>query len=315
VLVSELVARNYAVIVLESGLIPGPMPLASEDDVQFVRGDVRRPDEYERLLHDVDAVVHLASVVGDPACNADQALAWDINYLGTVRLADACRKAGVSSFIFASTCSNYGWQTNDIVDEDASLNPQSIYAQTKILSEHYLLSVRSATFDPRILRFSTVYGLSPRMRFDLAVNVMTVKAAIEGRVQIHGGEQWRPFIHVRDAARAIIAALEYRGNTEVAKIYNCGADAENYRLCEIGELVAAEVPGSDLVLEAAQMDNRSYRVSFERIRRELGFSCQYRVADGIREIRDAVQSGEYQDFDQPRYSNYLLMLERGAVPA
>jgi nucleoside-diphosphate-sugar epimerase len=307
ILVPELLAHGYAVIVLESGLTSAPLVTP---DITLIRGDVRVPADYEALLDGVDAAVHLASVVGDPACNADKDLAWETNYLGTVRLANACRRAGVRRFIYASTCSNYGWQESGTVDEEAPLNPQSVYAQTKILAEHYLLSVRDGAFDPYLLRFSTVYGLSPRMRFDLAVNVMTVRAALEGRVTVHGGEQWRPFIHVRDAASAILAALEHPADAATPKIYNVGADEENYRLREVGELVAQEVPSSELTIEAAQTDNRSYRVSFARVQRDLGFSCRYRVADGIREIRDAARAGAYADFAQPLYSNHLLMLRR-----
>ncbi len=315
VLVPRLRQHGYDVIALDNGLSSSDESRrAVQRDARLIRGDICNPDDYAALLHGVDAVVHLASVVGDPACNANRDLAWQINYLGTVTLADACRKAGVRRFVYASTCSTYGWQTGGTVSEDAPLNPQSLYATTKILSEHYLLSVRDATFDPYILRFSTVYGLSPRMRFDLAVNVMTARAVCEGRVEVHGGEQWRPFIHVRDAADVILRALEHQGAGGAPPVYNCGGDEENYTLREVGEIVAAEIEGSELTEAAAQTDNRSYRVSFERVRRELAFTPRLRVVDGVREIREAVVAGAYRDFIRPPYSNYLLMMERVAAP-
>ena len=161
-------------------------------------------------------------------------------------------------------------------------------------------------FSPCILRFATLYGLSPRMRFDLAVNVMTVKAVLEQEVIVYGGNQWRPFLHLRDAARAIIHALEMTSLGTAPEIYNCGSDGENYRLHELGQLIVREVPGTRLSVVPDQVDSRSYRVNFGRIRSALNFTCRYRVVDGIREIQTAVQSGLYYDFNSHRYNNYML---------
>jgi nucleoside-diphosphate-sugar epimerase len=309
VLAEQLRVRGYRTIVFDNCLTSVDFPPGlNGDHVVYIRGDVRDPSDLLPILKDVDAVVHLASVVGDPACNAVPHLAWDINYLGTIHLANACRQAGVKRFIFASTCSNYGLQVQENMDEMAPVNPQSIYAQTKIHSEHYLLSVRDETFSPCILRFATLYGLSPRMRFDLAVNIMTVKAALEHEVTVYGGEQWRPFLHVRDAARAILAALEPASASTSPEIYNCGSERENYTLNELGQLIVQEVPDAELHVVPEEVDKRSYRINFRRIQQTLNFKCKYRVIDGIREILAAIQADMYHDFTLPKYSNYMMIL-------
>jgi nucleoside-diphosphate-sugar epimerase len=309
VLVEELRVRGYRTIVFDNCLTSLDFPPGlNGDNVVYLKGDVRNPSDLIPALKEVDAVVHLASVVGDPACNAAPQLAWDINYLGTFHLANACRKAGVRRFVFASTCSNYGLQVSEDMDELAPLNPQSIYAQTKIHSEHYLLSVRDEMFSPCILRFATLYGLSSRMRFDLAVNIMTAKAALENEVTVYGGEQWRPFLHVRDAAQAILCALEPTSSSTSPEIYNCGSEMENYPLKELGQLIVQEVPGARLHLVPEKIDKRSYRINFGRIQHALNFRCKYQVIDGIREMLAAVRAGMYHDFTLPKYSNYMLIL-------
>src|SRR5947209_3075587 len=255
VLTEELDARGYRIIVFDNGITsPGLLQDFNSNNVSYVQGDVRDPADLASVLKGVDGVVHLAGIVGDPACNADPDSAWTTNYLGTIYLAEACRRAGVGRFVFASSCSNYGLHIGADVDEWAPLNPQSVYAQTKIQSEHYLLSVRDELFSPCILRFATLYGLSQRMRFDLAVNVMTVKAALENKVVVHGGDQWRPFLHVRDATRAIIHILETTSSPSAPEIYNCGSDTENYRLMELGQLIMQETPGARLSIVPNEAD-------------------------------------------------------------
>lgn len=315
-ILTGMLRRNHdQVIVLDNGLVAtesSPFEAHSSNEIRIVQGDVGDIALLQTLLPGVDAVVHLASVVGDPACGADPDLAWRTNYLATVRLAQECREAGVRRFVFASTCSNYGWQSDDSVDELAPLNPQSIYAQTKILAEHYLLSIKEESFTPTILRLSTVYGLSPRMRFDLAVNLMTARAVLQHEVAVFGGEQWRPFIHIQDAARAIMRVLQ-ADPARAGGVFNCGSDAENYRLRQVGELIAQAVPGSYVTVKDDQSDKRSYRVSFRRIRDQLGFTTSRTVADGIHEIRDAIEVGQYHDFAEAKYSNVLSLTSRVPV--
>jgi len=305
--VDDLLSRSgIEVVSLDSGYVSDTQ--RELPHVTYVRGDVLDPAAWQTLLTGADAVVHLAAIVGDPACGVDEDLAMATNYLGTIRVVEACRKFGVGRIVFASTCSNYGSTAGEQVDVWSPLNPQSVYARTKVLAEHYLLSPRGGGPEPCILRFATLHGLSPRMRFDLAVNIMTASAIAEGHIAVHGGSQWRPFIHVRDAAMGILTCLRKRPGSSAA-VYNCGSNEENYLIRDLAELVRREVPGSVTDFLGEVDDPRNYRVDFSLIRQALSFTNSFRVVDGIREIRDAMVKGEYGDYLSPRYSNHLRALD------
>lgn len=313
VLATELSARGSRVTVVDNGLVRPRPP--DRPGLAYVDGDVREPAAWESVLRGADAVVHLAAIVGDPACDLDHELAWEVNYLGTIRVAEACLRAGVRRLVFASTCSNYGVSTGETAGILSPLRPQSVYAETKVRAEHYLLSHPGSALFPCILRFATVYGLSPRMRFDLAVNVMTANAVVHRKVSVHGGTQWRPFLHVADAAAAIRLALSARAAGE-AEIYNCGSDAENYQLAEVGRLIQREVGGVELEIADDVFDARDYRVGFARTEKLLGYRSRRTLTDGIRELRDVMRAGEFGDFTDARYSDYLLLRDAlAAVPA
>jgi nucleoside-diphosphate-sugar epimerase len=305
VLTQQLSRSGAEVIVVDNGLVDGPE--LDLPGVTYIDGDIRDPSPWEYALDGVDSVVHLAAIVGDPACGVDTDAAWQVNYLGTIRVAEACQRAGVPSLVFASTCSNYGITADEEVDVWSPLAPQSVYAESKVMAEHFLLSLPQASLSPRILRFATVHGMSPRMRFDLAVNVMTAHAVARGSVTVHGGTQWRPFLHVEDAAAAVQLALRNAAGT-IPSVYNCGSGHENYRMDAIGELIVDEVDGARLEVQAQQTDPRNYRVNFGRITQDLGFTPSHRVADTVRDIRDAMRAGQFADFDSERYSNHLTAL-------
>lgn len=270
--------------------------------VEYHAADVRDVKDWRGLLRGKDGVVHLAAVVGDPACGVAPKLAWEVNYLGTVALAEECKRAGVNRLVFASTCSNYGRSPDGAADISAPLFPQSDYAMSKIHAEHHLLANGNGSFLPVILRFATLYGLSPRMRFDLAVNAMTAAAVTDGKVTVHGGEQWRPFLHVRDAARSLRAALDVTPDVRAAQVYNAGSDSENYRILDIARLIVERVPGASVTVEGGGADARDYRVDFSRIAEHLGFTPTRRVPEGIREIADTMLAGRYGDWTDARYS-------------
>lgn len=306
VLCPLLAGRGIETIVLDNESITTVRP--ELPGVTHVAGDVGAPADWESALRGVDAVVHLAAIVGDPACEVSGDLARETNYLGTVRLMEACRRAGVSTFVFASTCSTYGAAGDETVGVDSPVEPRSLYAQTKVFAEHFLLSATGAGPRATILRFATLHGLSPRMRFDLAVNTMTARAAADGKFVVFGGEQWRPFLHVRDAAAAILAVLDH--SPAPALVYNCGSSAENYRIAEIAQLIRAEVPEVSIELREGEQDLRNYRVDFDPIAGDLGFRPELRVVDTIREIAAAVRAGRFLDHADAAYNNYLLMVER-----
>ncbi|MFD8492682.1 NAD-dependent epimerase/dehydratase family protein [Amycolatopsis sp. NPDC059657] len=304
VLAGQLAAGGHEVVVVDNELVRERPPSTAE--TQYVQGDVREPDDWEQVLRGAAGVVHLAAIVGDPACALDHDLTWDTNYLGTIRVAEACARAGVRRLVFASTCSNYGVSRGEIADVFSPLSPQSVYAESKVRAEHYLLSRRGGRLLPGILRFATVYGLSPRMRFDLAVNIMTAKAVLDRRITVHGGTQWRPFLHVSDAATAAAVALA-AAPARAAEIYNCGSDAENYPLAEVGRVIQREVGDVELDILDGATDSRDYRVGFARTERLLGHRPSRRLVDGVRELRDALRAGEFRDFADKRYSDFLIL--------
>lgn len=303
VLTDELIARGSGVIVVDNELV-APAP-AARTNVEYVCADVRRPQELDGLFEGLDGVVHLAAIVGDAACDLDHDLARDTNLHGTVAVAQACQRAGVRRMVFASTCSAYGLASGRSADVQTTPLPQTLYAQTKVLAERHLVAARTETFAPCILRLATIHGLSPRMRFDLVVNGMTARAVLEGRVHVYGGQQWRPFLHVRDAASAIAAALVKRPAAK-AELYNCGSDRENYRLLDVGLAVSEEVPGTTVITHGEMADRRDYRVSFVGAADELGFSPSITLREGIREVREALLMGRYDDYAGERYQNHLL---------
>jgi nucleoside-diphosphate-sugar epimerase len=311
VLTRRLCRSGSEVVVVDNGLVGGPE--LDLPGVSYVDGDVRDTSSWEKALTGVDAVVHLAAIVGDPACAVDTDVAWEVNYRGTIQVAEASRRAGVRSLVFASTCSNYGVTGEAEVDVWSPLAPQSVYAESKVMAEHYLLSLPYDGLSARLLRFATIHGLSPRMRFDLAVNVMTANAVARGGVTVYGGTQWRPFLHVEDAAAAVQLTLQDDRRT-APSVYNCGSREENYRMDAIGGLIAEEVPGASLEIRKEQTDPRNYRVNFDRIAQELGFTPSRRVVDTVRDIREAMLKGQFADFGSLRYSNHLIAVAQRDDP-
>ena len=197
--------------------------------------------------------------------------------------------------------------SNEILDERSKVNPVSLYARTKLSCERALLALNGGDFHPVILRLSTVYGLSPRLRFDLVINLLTAKAVCDREITLFGGSQWRPFVHVADVAQAIIRSLEAPLSSVKAGIFNVGADEQNYTITQVGELIQRMIPQARLVNRGDDNDRRDYHVSFIRIRRELGFEPHYTVEDGVREIEAVLQNGRIGDYRDKTYSNYKTL--------
>lgn len=280
--------------------------LYPRDGVQVLRGDIRNQADVDAALDGIDAVVHLAAIVGDPACARDPELSRAVNQQASIQLFEASVRHGVDRFVFASTCSNYGRMADalEYVDEEAELSPLSLYAETKVAVERTLLAHESRVATT-VLRVATVYGLSPRPRFDLTVNEFAAELLVKGRLVVFGEQFWRPYVHVRDVARAIALVLASGPELVAGEVFNVGATSENYRKQEIVELVCRELNGAALEIERVHRDEdpRDYRVSFERIRERLGFAVTRTVPDGIREVLAAVSTGVIRDFDSPEYRN------------
>jgi nucleoside-diphosphate-sugar epimerase len=305
-----LLERGHAVRVLDSLLHGGAalLSLYPFDAFEFVRGDIRDGGALDRAMAGVDAVVHLAAIVGDPACKRDPVLAREVNVDASLRLIERCSAHDVERIVFASTCSNYGKMGNaeEYATEETELRPLSVYAETKVAVERSLLE-RKAGVRPAatVLRFATIFGLSPRPRFDLTVNEFSAELLTRHRLVIFGEQFWRPYVHVADAARAVDLVLAAPVKKVSGAVFNVGTTAENYRKGELVELIKAELGDADLEIEylAQEDDPRDYRVSFDRFERAFDFGSHRTVRDGVREVLAAVRSGVIEDPLDPRYRN------------
>lgn len=312
VLVRKLLHRGYDVTVLDALLYGDESirDLYHRPGFDLIHEDLRNIEAGVRALQYADAVVHLGAIVGDPASSLDEKLTLEINLAATRLIAEAARGFGVQRFVFASTCSVYG-ASDQLLDERSALNPISLYARTKIDSERVLLALNDDRFAPVILRFGTIYGLSPRPRFDLVINLLAAKATCEKRITIFGGDQWRPFIHVDDAAEAILKCLEAPLHAVKGQTFNVGSDDQNYRIAQLGDLIQELIPDVQVIHQGEDVDGRNYRVSFAKIRKLLGFTPRRTVADGILEIKAAIEDGRIRDYGDTHYSNYKTLSEEG----
>ncbi|MFQ6015889.1 MAG: NAD-dependent epimerase/dehydratase family protein [Anaerolineae bacterium] len=312
VLVRKLLKRGYNVRVLDI-LVYGYGSLAELDGssgFELIKGDFRHIDTVVQCMKGVDGVVHLGAIVGDPASSIDEDLTLDINLVATQMVAQISKGYGVQRFIFASTCSVYG-VSDEVLNERSAVNPVSLYALTKMRSEKILLDLADDRFAPIILRFATICGMSPRPRFDLVVNLLAAKAASEGEITIYGGRQWRPFIHVDDAAEAIIKCLEAPLTRVSGRVYNVGSDKENYQIQQIGQVVKEVIPGAKITTDGRETDIRNYRVSFDKIAKELHFEAHKGVKDAVWEVKEAIEQGKVGDYRRPDYHNYRFLTEQG----
>ena len=307
VLVRLLVNKGYKVRVLDNLKFGGDslVELLNNENFEFVKGDIRNKKDVEVVMKDIDVVAHLAAIVGDPACAKEPYLAKEVNLQGSKLVYNIANENKVKKFIFASTCSNYGKMKNsdEYVDETSELKPVSLYAETKVEFERFLLSQDKTNFTkPTCLRFSTVYGISPRIRFDLTVNEFT-KELVLGRELIVFGEQfWRPYCHVADLARSVISVIDSDNRTDF-NVYNVGDTSENHQKQMIIEKILKQIPDGKIKYVKKDEDPRDYRVSFEKIKKELNFKITKRVSDGIRQIIQAIRLGLVSNSDDPKYKN------------
>lgn len=310
ILTEQLLAAGHTVSGFDAGLFHA-CGFSPSPTLPACRADVR--DLGALSLDGVDAVVHLANLSNDPLGNLDPGLTAAVNHRATVEIARAARAAGVSRFVFASSCSLYGAAGQDAVRETAAFNPQTPYGVAKVLAERDLQALASDDFSPVYLRNATVYGASPRLRFDLVVNNLTAWAVSTGEVRmLSDGSPWRPLVHVRDVAAAAVAAVEAPREAVHDEAFNVGRAGENYQIREVAELVGEQVPGCRVTFaDGASPDTRSYRVAFDKIAERLpAWQPTWTVRDGIREVRDAVAAWEARAgeplpppvFEGPRFS-------------
>jgi nucleoside-diphosphate-sugar epimerase len=311
-LVRKLLAAGRSVRVMDS-LVYGDdaiRDILGHPNLTLQVGDCRRIQDLVAAVKGVDSIVHLAAIVGDPACEVDPQTSLEINYLATRMLIEVAKGSGIRHFVFASSCSVYG-ATDFLVDEFSNAAPISLYGQTKADSEKALLEAQSNTFHPVILRLATVFGLSYRPRFDLVVNLLTAKARAEGLITIFNGTQWRPFIHVQDVAEGIMQILNAPLEVVSGEIYNLGDERMNYTLAQVGQQILAAFPATQIE-QIENADRRNYRVSFGKIRNQVGFRCRISLEEGIREIWKAFEEKLIIDYTDAKYYNQKFLKLAGA---
>ncbi|MEM6782479.1 MAG: SDR family oxidoreductase [Bacteroidota bacterium] len=322
VLVPRLLAQGYDVHGLDSDLFAAstflPDDVVAIPSVQKDLRDVTRAD-----LEGFGAVVHLANLSNDPLGNLNPALTYEINHTATVRLGALARDAGVGRFLFASSCSLYGAAGEDAVPETAVFNPQTPYGEAKVLAERGLAPLATETFSPVFLRNATVYGVSPRLRFDLVVNNLTAWAVTTGQILLKSdGTPWRPLVHVEDVCRAVEAVLSAPRSAIHNEAFNVGRNGENYQIREVAEIVGDVVPDCAVAFAGgASPDTRSYQVDFSKIQRHLpGYQPAWTVRRGVEQLFAAFRTAALtpEAFEGPafrRLKRLELLLEAGAIDA
>jgi len=302
--VEQLLQKGYYVVVLDSLIYGGQGldGLLGHKNLKLIKGDITDPIKVEEAINGVDGVIALAAIVGDPACQINEAVTRKVNYESVKLLVDLSIKNSLKRFVFASSCSVYGSNEHvKFLTEDSELNPVSLYAITRVESENYILS-KNNLLTSVILRLSTVYGLSRRMRFDLAVNVMTAKAIQEGGIEVYGGNQWRPFVHVQDVARAFVVAYEASADKISGEIFNVGDTDSNYQIDEVARLIQEELPQTRIKSNATLTDLRNYNVIFDKLHKRLNYKTQFSLRDGVREISEFILHFNPEISDS-KYSN------------
>jgi nucleoside-diphosphate-sugar epimerase len=319
ILTSELLRQNCRVTILDTLLFGGEsiLPFLSHPNFHFIKADVTEPravrDAVKRGWDKPDAIVHLAGIVGFPACQAvGKSVAWKYNVEATKTVYGQASDLGVERFVFASTYSNYGLSPDGKpVTEETPLNPQSLYAETKIAAEEYLLSQKNATCAPLLFRFATLYGLSPRTRFDLIVNQFVLEAFTRRELIIYQRGYSRSFVHIRDVVRGVIMGLEAGQEKIRGQVFNLGTDNGNYSKNDIVSYVLRRMP--ETMVEYKDLtfggDMRDITVSFEKIRRVLGFETTLTVDDGVREVLFALKSGLIRNPTDDRYRNAQFIVQ------
>ncbi len=266
-------------------------------------------------LEGFDAVIHLAELSNDPLGEYIQKVTYDINHVGSVKLAENSKKAGVKKFIYTSSCSVYGVGNEAIRTEKSGVNPQTAYARCKVMVEHDVAELADEHFSPTFLRNATAYGISPRMRFDIVLNNLAGLAWTTDVIKLSSdGTPWRPIVHIRDIAKAIECVLQAPLETTHNQIFNVGDTEENFQIKEIAEAVAEEFPNCALTIGQSEGDNRSYRVSFDKINTQLpGFRCEMNLKKGAKELKELFKRIEldktifnFRAFTRLKQIKYLL---------
>jgi nucleoside-diphosphate-sugar epimerase len=309
-IVEELLENGHDVRVLDNFLFGGDAldPFRDHERLDIQEGDIRHIEDLSYAMEDREAVIHMAGIVGDPACGVNEQATQAVNVEATKTLVEVCKLHDIQRLVFASTCSVYGASELMELNEGSYLNPLSLYAESKIDSEEIILHETHDMFSdneisPTILRLGTIFGWSRRMRFDLVVNLLTAKAVLEDDIPVYGGEQYRPLVHTHDAARAFVEVLEAPDEKVNHQIFNVGDNDLNYQIKEVGRIVEENVEGAAVRFVEHKEDERTYRVSFDKINHILGWEAEHDIEDGIEEIKTWMAEHDITDYERDSFRN------------
>jgi nucleoside-diphosphate-sugar epimerase len=289
------------------------VPLLGREGFEFIHGDMADEGLLDTLCRGMSSAVILAGLVGDPITKKFPDESHAVNDVGIRRLFDCLHRAKVPRVVFVSTCSNYGLSDGDqLLSESAPLKPLSAYARSKVAAEEYLLNeATNLGFSPTVLRFATAFGVAPRMRFDLTVNEFALELGSGKCLRVYDPDTWRPYCHVSDFARAILAVLRAPDEVVAREVFNVGGEANNHTKRQIVDILRRQLPDSAVTYEKAGNDARNYRVDFSKIRSILGFVPLVSVEQGVRDILRAVQSHLFDDIEARKnfYGNHHVSYE------
>ena len=309
ILIPKLLAKGHYVKVLDLYLYGEDVLDAVKDHPQLeqIKGDIRDKVLLEKVIHGTDAVIHLACISNDPSFELDPQLGKSINYDAFITLVEVSKSCHIKRFIYASSASVYGIKEEENVTEDLPLEPLTDYSRYKALCEEVLLNQQSPSFTTVVIRPATICGYSPRLRLDLTVNILTNQAVNTGCITVFGGQQKRPNIHIEDITDLYVQLLELPDEMIAGKIFNVGY--ENHRVLEIAKMVRKVVGKEALeIITIPTNDNRSYRISSEKIKRELGFEPELTIEEAIKDLCDAFNAGKIPNpMDDMRYYNIRTM--------
>lgn len=292
-----LLEKGYNVTVLDRLFFGNDSLKEIADQITIIKDDIRFFDP--KHLENIDAIFDLAALSNDPCGELDQQKTLEINYKGRVRVANLAKKHGVKKYVYTSTCSVYGFQ-DGIIDETSNLNPLTTYAKASMMAEKEILPLADKNFSATVLRQATVYGFSYRMRFDLAINGMTLGYYRNGKIPImRDGKQWRPFVNIKDTSRAFIKVLETEPDLVRGQIFNVGSNEQNIQIFDLAKLVAEACNLPFNYEWYGDCDTRSYQVSFNKIKEILNYKPETTIKQGAKNVFDALNDGTLNP-DDPR---------------
>ena len=313
VLTAKLLNKNYKIKVVDKMLYEknSLKKFTKKKNFSLIKKDICDPEVQINVLKDIDTVIFLAEIVGDPSCAAKPEDALKTNYLALSSMANLCSYMNISRFVYTSSCSVYGAHQGQktLLDEKSPLNPVSHYARMKIMSEKALLSQSNFFFSPTILRLATVYGPSFRNRFDLVVNIFAKDAFFKKKVNVNGGEQWRPNIHVEDVADAIIRIIESPIEKVEKQIFNLSNPNENFKIKQLAEKAKKVFKNCNIKITKKKSDNRDYKVSSRKIEQTLNFKATKSVESALKKFNNLFKNKKIKNINLKKYSNYESLID------